>query len=427
MDPVTKQEFISAVAGYVQKYAAQYGILVHSPVIAQAILESGWGQSSLAAVYHNYFGLKCGSKWTGPSVNLATKEEYQPGQLTAIRDNFRVYSSMEEGVKGYFEFIQLARYENLKGITDPLRYLKTIKADGYATSSAYVQNLMNIIEQYNLTEYDNEGSVNVSKVEKAIQQMEAWATNDSHGYDQKWRWGERGDFDCSAAVIQAWESAGVPVKTNGATYTGNMLGVFKKTGFKDVTSQINLATGAGLIRGDVLLNSGHHAAMYCGNGKEVEASINENGTITGGTPGDQTGKEFLIRAYRNYPWTNVLRYAETAAAGGKSIDEVAQEVIKGNWGNGNARREALAAAGYDYATVQARVNEILTGKASTPDPEPEPAPVPEPTPAPVEPQTSGSWIDAAAREVIAGKWGNGQDRKERLYSAIQARVNELLR
>lgn len=426
MDPVTKQEFISAVAGYVQKYAAQYGILVHSPVIAQAILESGWGQSSLAAVYHNYFGLKCGSKWTGPSVNLATKEEYQPGQLTAIRDNFRVYSSMEEGVKGYFEFIQLARYENLKGITDPLRYLETIKADGYATSSAYVQNLMNIIEQYNLTEYDNEGSVNVSKVEKAIQQMEAWATDDSHGYDQKWRWGEKGDFDCSAAVIQAWESAGVPVKTNGATYTGNMLGVFKKTGFKDVTSQINLATGAGLIRGDVLLNSGHHAAMYCGNGKEVEASINENGTITGGTPGDQTGKEFLIRAYRNYPWTNVLRYAETTA-GGKSIDEVAQEVIKGNWGNGNTRREALAAAGYDYAAVQARVNEILTGKASTPDPEPEPAPAPEPTPAPVEPQTSGSWIDAAAREVIAGKWGNGQDRKERLYSAIQARVNELLR
>ena len=78
MDPVTKQEFISAVAGYVQKYAAQYGILVHSPVIAQAILESGWGQSSLAAVYHNYFGLKCGSKWTGPSVNLATKKNTSP-------------------------------------------------------------------------------------------------------------------------------------------------------------------------------------------------------------------------------------------------------------------------------------------------------------------------------------------------------------
>lgn len=54
-------------------------------------------------------------------------------------------------------------------------------------------------------------------------------------------------------------------------------------------------------------------AMYCGDGKEVEASINEKGTAHGGKPGDQTGKEFLIRSYRNYPWTNILRYT-----GGKS-------------------------------------------------------------------------------------------------------------
>lgn len=59
-----KQEFIKKIAGCVQKYAPAYGILVHSPIIAQAILESGWGESRLAAVYHNYFGLKCGTKWT---------------------------------------------------------------------------------------------------------------------------------------------------------------------------------------------------------------------------------------------------------------------------------------------------------------------------------------------------------------------------
>ena len=114
-----KQDFIKKVAGYVQKYAAAYGISVHSPIIAQAILESGWGESRLAAVYHNYFGLKCGTRWTGKSVNLKTMEEYTPGTLTQIKDNFRVYSSMEEGVKGYFDFIQLERYQNLKGITDP--------------------------------------------------------------------------------------------------------------------------------------------------------------------------------------------------------------------------------------------------------------------------------------------------------------------
>lgn len=150
----------------------------------------------------------------------------------------------------------------------------------------------------------------MSKIEKAVQQMEAWAKDNSHGYDQIYRWGEKGDYDCSAAVIQACQNAGIPVKTGGATYTGNMLKVFLKNGFEVVTHEVNLKTGAGLIRGDVLLNTSHHTAMYCGNGKEVEASINEKGTATGGKPGDQTGREFLIRSYRNYPWTHVLRYTK---------------------------------------------------------------------------------------------------------------------
>ena len=94
---MTHQEFIEKIADYVEKYAYVYGILVHSPIIAQAILESGWGESTLASKYHNYFGLKCGSKWTGSSVNLTTKEEYSTGALTTIKDNFRTYSSMEEG------------------------------------------------------------------------------------------------------------------------------------------------------------------------------------------------------------------------------------------------------------------------------------------------------------------------------------------
>ena len=146
----------------------------------------------------------------------------------------------------------------------------------------------------------------MSATEKAILQMEAWAADSSHGYDQANRWGP--DYDCSSAVISAWELAGVPVKTNGATYTGNMRGVLLRCGFEDVTAGVDLATGAGLQRGDVLLNILHHTAMYCGNGMEVEASINENGGVTGGMTGDQTGREFLVRPYRNYPWDCVLRY-----------------------------------------------------------------------------------------------------------------------
>ena len=151
---MNNKEFIEQVATYVKKYAPQYGIKVYSPIIAQAIIESGWGHSRLATKYNNYFGLKCGSKWRGKSVNLRTKEEYTPGKLTSIRDNFRVYATMSLGIKGYFDFINTKRYKNLKGITDPLQYLITIQKDGYSTSVMYAYNLMKIIRQNNLTEYD---------------------------------------------------------------------------------------------------------------------------------------------------------------------------------------------------------------------------------------------------------------------------------
>lgn len=152
----------------------------------------------------------------------------------------------------------------------------------------------------------------MSAAERATAQMEAWAGDPAHGYDQAKRWGP--DYDCSSAVIAAWELAGVPVKSRGASYTGNMRGVFLRCGFEDVTAGIDLTTGTGLQRGDVLLNIRHHTAIYCGDGQEAEASINELGTATGGQTGDQTGREFLLRPYRNYPWDCVLRYMEEGTA-----------------------------------------------------------------------------------------------------------------
>lgn len=151
---MTHKEFIEVIAKYVIKYANDYGIKVHSPIIAQAILESGWGGSTLASKYNNFFGLKCGGSWKGKSVNMATKEEYTVGTLTDIRANFRVYDSIEDGVKGYFEFINYSRYANLKGVEEPEEYCRRIKADGYATSSTYVTNLMRVIRDNNLTRFD---------------------------------------------------------------------------------------------------------------------------------------------------------------------------------------------------------------------------------------------------------------------------------
>ena len=196
----------------------------------------------------------------------------------------------------------------------------------------------------------------MSKTEKAVQWMIKTANDPRHGYDQKYRWGERGDYDCSSAVITAWESAGVPVKGAGATYTGNMYSAFRKCSFIDVTQSVNLKTGSGLKRGDVLLNRRSHTAMYIGSGQIVQASMNEKGTATGGSPGDQTGREFLIRSYYSYPWDYVLRYPEMAE---KTDADIAKEVIQGLWGNGSERIRRLRKAGYNPGEIQKLVNKMI--------------------------------------------------------------------
>lgn len=144
-----KQKFIDGIYTFVMKYAPVYDIRVNSPIIAQAILESEFGNSKLSKNYHNFFGLKCGSKWTGRSVNFKTKEEYTAGVISIIKDNFRVYNSIESGVKGYFQFLfdrSSGRYRNLKGVRDPEQYLRNLSMDGYATDKTYVKSVCGLFK-----------------------------------------------------------------------------------------------------------------------------------------------------------------------------------------------------------------------------------------------------------------------------------------
>lgn len=160
--------------------------------------------------------------------------------------------------------------------------------------------------------YEDDGSTEA--INKAIVWAVGIANDDTHGYDQGNRWGP--DYDCSSLMCQAWQNAGVPVKTNGASYTGDMYAGFMKSGFNDVTSQVDMVSGSGLKRGDVMLKPGSHTGMYIGNNMMVHASINEFGDITGGQTGDQTGNEICTRSYYNKPWTYILRYKSGGSGGG---------------------------------------------------------------------------------------------------------------
>jgi flagellum-specific peptidoglycan hydrolase FlgJ len=151
--------FIEQIAPIVQKYAKQYNILCPSAVIAQAVLESASGTSELATNAHNYFGLKyrggrCPTAETEPYYKIGSEQDSTTGQYISSNMAWFKFADMDKGVKGYFDFINISNYSNLKGITDPQTYLETIKADKYCTSVKYVENCMAVIKKYNLTKYD---------------------------------------------------------------------------------------------------------------------------------------------------------------------------------------------------------------------------------------------------------------------------------
>lgn len=163
-------------------------------------------------------------------------------------------------------------------------------------------------------------------IDNAINFAVTIANDNSHGYDQIKRWGK--DYDCSSLVISAYENAGVPVKANGATYTGNMKNAFIKCGFKALLYY----RGIDLIKGDVLLNEQHHTAMYIGSGQIVQASINEKGTATGGKTGDQTGREIAVSPFYEYSkgWQYVLRYDETPHEEIKTVNIEVRRLVYGD-------------------------------------------------------------------------------------------------
>ncbi len=140
-----QKNFIDTLKPIIAKYAGNNYCI--ECILAQAILESGWGKSSLASVHHNYFGMKTGRGWKGEKVELDTKEEIN-GKLVTVKGSFRAYADIESGIAGYFEFIKYPRYENLKSSKDYKEYANNLKADGWATSSAYANSLINIVETY---------------------------------------------------------------------------------------------------------------------------------------------------------------------------------------------------------------------------------------------------------------------------------------
>lgn len=205
----------------------------------------------------------------------------------------------------------------------------------------------------------------MGKIEVAIDWALQIARDDTHGYSQAVRWSP--DYDCSSFLISALEAAGLPMRAYGASYTGNMGSALKACGFYKV-SGVDFTTGEGLVRGDVLLNPVTHTELYIGDGLTVGAHSSETGGKYGAA-GDQTGQEISVQPYRNKNYKECWRYGGNSCSfqplnNNNEYLTVAKQVIRGAFGNGQHRINALKQMGYtlgEINRIQQTVNALMKG------------------------------------------------------------------
>ena len=144
---------------YIKKYrdiAVEEMKKYHIPAsitLAQGLLESGAGQSTLARKSNNHFGIKCGSDWRGKSVRYDDDER---------NECFRAYKHPKQSYEDHSKFlVSRPRYASLFKLkmTDYKGWARGLKKAGYATNPRYAEQLIGIIELYDLDRYDKKGGL----------------------------------------------------------------------------------------------------------------------------------------------------------------------------------------------------------------------------------------------------------------------------
>ncbi len=152
----TTEAYIEKYSSVAQDQMRKYGIPA-SITLAQGILESGNGKSKLATEANNHFGIKCHDTWSGATMHI---DDDAPNEC------FRKYKSVEQSFEDHSIFLKKPRYEELfvLEITDYKGWAQGLKKCGYATSPTYAKSLIDLIEKYELTQFDTEEKPNEHSV-----------------------------------------------------------------------------------------------------------------------------------------------------------------------------------------------------------------------------------------------------------------------
>lgn len=249
----------------------------------------------------SYFGLGGrgyvlrGHTGWGSNVLLANNDGVMPGT-----EGWVVSSAYGQGLQRYW----------IEGISGQAGYFGAMtgffsvgESDYYGRSDGYVLR-GGMVVGGRFVYANNDGVIleRSKAIDAFVNFMIKIANDDSHGYTQgDYRWGQFGDYDCSALVITALRHAGLD--TGAADNTRDMRQELTKHGFDWLTSPSSLE------KGDILLWENNHTAVYIGNGLIAHAIENEFGGIMGGKPGDQTGREIRIQTYASFSksWDGILR------------------------------------------------------------------------------------------------------------------------
>lgn len=160
-----QKKFIDKIGKLANADMKKTGVLA-SVTVAQAIIESAWGTSTLAKKAKNLFGMKANiggswkSEWDGKKYKVKT-QEYLNGRYVTITDSFRKYKTIQQSVSDHSAYLLgseirkgVLRYAGIKGCKSYEKTAKIIKKGGYATAPNYVDALVNVIEKYNLDQFD---------------------------------------------------------------------------------------------------------------------------------------------------------------------------------------------------------------------------------------------------------------------------------
>ena len=148
-----QKNFIEVVGAIASADMKNSGVAA-SLTTAQAILESAWGKSELTKTGNALFGIKATKDWKGKTLTRKTTE-YEDGKKVQVEAEFRAYDTWEDSVKDHSAFLKkYKRYAKVIGETDYKEACNAVAAAGYATDPTYAKKLIELIETYELYNYD---------------------------------------------------------------------------------------------------------------------------------------------------------------------------------------------------------------------------------------------------------------------------------